>query len=159
MMTDVSINDWKTYLRWMTINSAAPLLSKAFVDENFNFYNRYLTGTKEQQPRWRRCVSATDGAVGEALGAEYVKKNFTPEAQKRMSELIDNFFAAYREGIPNLEWMSPETRKMALTKLNAYQRKIGFNQSPRGFAGLKLNRKSFFAKFAQCRSNLTSPAI
>jgi predicted metalloendopeptidase len=81
MMSDVSIDDWKTYLRWMTVNSAAPLLSKAFVDENFNFFSRYLTGTKEQQPRWRRCVSATDGAVGEALGAEYVKKNFTPEAQ------------------------------------------------------------------------------
>ena len=144
MMSDVSINNWKTYLRWMTINSAAPLLSKAFVDENFNFFSRYLNGTKEQQPRWRRCVNATDGAVGEALGAEYVKKNFTPEAQKRMGELIDNLFAAYREGIPKLDWMSPETKEKALAKLNAYQRKIGFNDKPRGYAGLKLNRKSFF---------------
>ena len=144
MMSDVSISDWKTYLRWMTINSSAPLLSKAFVDENFNFYNRYLTGTKEQQPRWRRCVGATDGAVGEALGAEYVKKNFTPEAQKRMGELIDNLFTAYRESIPNLEWMSPETREKALAKLNTYKRKIGFNEQPRGYAGLKLDRKSFF---------------
>ncbi len=144
MLTDVSINDWKTYLRWMTLNAAAPLLSKQFVDENFNFFSRYLNGTKEQQPRWKRCVNATDGAVGEALGAEYVKKNFTPEAQKRMGELIDNLFAAYREAIPKLDWMSPETRQMALTKLNAYQRKIGFNQNPRGFAGLKIDRKSYF---------------
>jgi putative endopeptidase len=144
MLTDVSINDWKTYLRWMTINSAAPLLSKAFVDENFNFYSRYLTGTKEQQPRWRRCVGATDGAVGEALGAEYVKKAFTPTAQKRMGELIDNLFAAYRENLASLDWMSPETRQKALAKLNTYQRKIGFNEKPRGYAGLKLERKSYF---------------
>jgi len=144
MLTDISIADWKTYLRWMTINSAAPLLSKAFVDENFNFYSRYLTGTKEQQPRWRRCVGATDGAVGEALGAEYVKKAFTPEAQKRMGELIDNLFAAYRENLAQLDWMSPETRQKALAKLNTYQRKIGFNEKPRGYAGLKLERKSYF---------------
>lgn len=144
MTADVSVADWKTYLRWMTINSSASLLSKAFVDENFNFYSRYLTGTKEQQPRWRRCVAATDGAVGEALGAEFVKKNFTPEAQKRMSLLIDNLFAAYRESLPNLDWMSPETRRMALAKLDTYQRKIGFNQNPRGYANLKIDRRSYF---------------
>ena len=144
MMKDVSIGNWKTYLRWMTINSSAPLLSKAFVDENFNFYSRYLTGTKEQQPRWRRCVGATDSAVGEALGAEYVKKAFTPEAQKRMSDLIDNLFAAYRENLAQIDWMSPETRQKALAKLNTYQRKIGFNEKPRGYAGLKLERKSYF---------------
>ncbi len=144
MLVDVSISDWKTYLRWMTINSAAPSLSKAFVDENFNFYSKYLTGTKEQQPRWKRCVAATDRAVGEALGAEFVKKNFTPAAQKRVGELIDNLFAAYRERLANLEWMSPETREKALAKLNTYQRKIGFNTNPRGYAGLKLDRKSYF---------------
>ena len=99
MLADIPIVEWKTYLRWMTLNSAASRLSKAFVDENFNFYSKYLTGTKEQQPRWKRCVAATDSAVGEALGAEFVKKNFTPAAQKRVSELIDNLFAAYRERI------------------------------------------------------------
>ncbi len=144
MMTDVSIADWKTYLRWMTLTSAAPSLSKAFVDENFNFFSKYLTGTKEQQPRWRRCVGATDNAVGEALGAQYVKTAFTPAAQKRISELIDNLFAAYRERLAGLEWMSPATRQKALTKLNAYQRKIGFNTNPRGYAGLKISRKSYF---------------
>ncbi len=144
MMSEVQLEDWKSYLRWMTINSAAPRLSKAFVDENFNFYSKYLTGTKEQQPRWRRCVGATDNAVGEALGAEYVKTAFTPEAQKRMGELIDNLFAAYRERLAQLDWMSPETRQKALAKLNTYQRKIGFNTNPRGYAGLKLDRNSFF---------------
>lgn len=144
MLKDVSIEEWKTYLKWMAINSSAPRLSKAFVDENFNFFGKYLTGAKEQQPRWRRCVGATDNAVGEALGAEFVKKNFTPAAQKRMSELIDNLFTAYREDLQTLEWMSPETRQKALAKLNTYQRKIGFNSNPRGYVGLKLDRKSYF---------------
>jgi putative endopeptidase len=144
MMTGVSIDQWKTYLRWMVLNSSANRLSKAFVDENFNFYSKYLQGTKEQQPRWRRCIGATDGAVGEALGKEYVKKAFTPEAQKRMSELIDNLFAAYRERLSQLDWMTAETREKALAKLNTYQRKIGFNQNPRGYVGLSVNRKSLF---------------
>lgn len=144
MITDVPADQWKTYFRWMVLNASAGLLPKAFVDENFNFFSRYLQGAKEQQPRWRRCVGATDGAVGEALGKEFVKKNFTPEAQKRMGELIDNLFAAYRERIPTLNWMSPETRQKALAKLNSYQRKIGFNSNPRGYAGLRIDRKSFF---------------
>ena len=93
MLTDVSITDWKTYLRWMLVNSAAPILSKNFVDENFNFYSKYLQGTKEQQPRWRTCVQATDGNLGEALGQEYVKKAFTPEAKVRMDELITIFLS------------------------------------------------------------------
>jgi putative endopeptidase len=144
MMTEVSINDWKTYLKWMVLNSSATRLPKRFVDERFNFFGRYLSGAKEQQPLWKRCVAATDGAVGEALGAEYVKRAFPPEAANRMSKLIDNLFAAYRERLSSLEWMSPETRQKALVKLNAYQRKIGFNQNPRGYAGLKLDRKSYF---------------
>jgi putative endopeptidase len=144
MMTGVSIDQWKTYLRWMVLNSSANRLSKAFVDENFNFYSKYLQGTKEQQPRWRRCIGATDNAVGESLGKEYVKKAFTPEAQKRMSELIDNLFAAYRERLSQLDWMTAETREKALAKLNTYQRKIGFNQNPRGYNGLSVNRKSLF---------------
>ncbi|MET0753168.1 MAG: M13 family metallopeptidase N-terminal domain-containing protein, partial [Pyrinomonadaceae bacterium] len=71
MLKEVPVENWKTYLRWMTINSAAPSLSKAFVDENFNFYGRYLSGAKEQQPRWKVCVQAADGNLGEALGMEY----------------------------------------------------------------------------------------
>ena len=144
MLTDVSIADWQTYMRFMLLNSSAGRLSKPFVDENFNFYSKYLQGTKEQQPRWKRCASSTDGAVGEAVGKEYVKKAFTPEAQKRMSELIDNLFAAYREKITAADWMTAETKQKALIKLNAYQRKIGFNQNPRGYAGLKISRKSYF---------------
>jgi putative endopeptidase len=81
-------------LRWYFINTTAPFLSSKFDNENFDFYGRYLSGTKEQQPRWRRCVTATDNNLGEALGQAYVKKNFPPESRARMNKLIDDLFAA-----------------------------------------------------------------
>ncbi len=144
MMTEIPLEQWKTYLRWMLINNAAPRLSSTFVNENFNFYGKTLQGTKELQPRWRRCVAATDGTVGEALGQEFVKKAFTPEAKKRMGELIDNLFAAYKERIQELDWMSPETKTKALAKLGTFKRKIGYPDVLKGYAGLKVDRNSYF---------------
>ena len=144
MMDDVSMNDWKTYLRWMTLNSAATMLSKNFDQTRFDFYGTYLSGQKEQQPRWKRCVRATDGSVGEALGQEYVKTAFTPESKKRMEELIDNLYAAMKERINNLEWMSADTKKEAQRKLSTFKRKIGFPEVLRGYKGLTLSRKSYF---------------
>ncbi len=143
MMKDVSLDDWKTYLRWMLINSAAPRLSKSFVDENFNFYSKYLQGAKEMQPRWRQCVGATDGAIGEALGQEFVKTAFTPEAKARMDKLIDNLFVAFRNRLSGLEWMSDETKKQGLEKLSTFKRKIGYPDKLRGYQGLKINRQSY----------------
>lgn len=144
MMTDVPLDQWKTYLRWMLVNSSASLLPKAFADENFNFAGRYLSGAKEQQPRWKRCVSSTDRSLGEALGQEYVKKAFTPEAKKRMDVLIDNLFAAYKERINGLDWMSAETKTKALAKLATFKRKIGYPDKLRGYQGLKIARNSYF---------------
>jgi len=144
MMTDVSIEDWKTYLRWMVLNSAAQRISKRFVDENFNFFGRTLTGAKEQQPRWRKCIAATDNYVGEALGQEFVKRTFTPEAKARMNQMIDNLIAAFRERIQQLDWMGPETKQQALVKLSTFKRKIGFPDKLRGYQGLAIDRKSFF---------------
>ena len=144
MLKDVPIADWKTYLRWNVVNAFASRLSKNFEDANFDFYSKTLSGTTEQLPRWRRCVRAADVALGEALGEEFVKTNFTPEAKKRMDELIDNLFAAYREHINGLDWMTDATRKQALTKLAAIRRKIGYPDKLRGYAGLSLDRKSYF---------------
>lgn len=143
MLKDVSLEDWKTYLRWMTINSAAPALSKNFADENFNFYGKYLSGAKERQSRWKICVQATDGNLGEALGQEYVKRAFTPEAKARMDELIDNLFAAMKERINNLDWMSDETKKQAQLKLSTFKRKIGYPDVLRGYKGLTVDRDSY----------------
>ncbi len=143
LLTSVSIDDWKTYLRWHLIHDAADALSSAFVNENFDFYARTLNGTKEIQPRWRRCVVATDGVLGEALGEVYVKKAFPPEAKARMKELVNNLIVALREDIPTLDWMSDPTRKAAIAKLNAFAVKIGYPDKWRDYSTLKIERASF----------------
>ncbi len=143
MLKDVPVNSWKTYLRWMVINSAAPALSKPFADENFNFFGKYLRGQKEQQPRWKTCVQAVDNNLGEALGMEFTKTAFTPAAKARMNELIDNLIAAMKDRIDSLEWMSPETKKQAQTKLSTFKRKIGYPDVLRGYKGLTIDRKSY----------------
>jgi putative endopeptidase len=143
MMKDVPVDNWKTYMRFMLINSTAAGLSKPFVDENFNFYGKYLSGTKEQEPRWKRCTSATDRNVGEALGMEFVKKAFTPEAKARMDEMITNIFGALKNRINGLEWMSDETKPKALAKLAAIKRKIGYPDVLRGYKGLTIDRGSY----------------
>lgn len=145
MLKEVPLEDWKTYLRWMTINSAAPALSKAFADENFNFYSRYLSGTKEKQPRWKTCVNAVDNTLGEALGQEYIKKAFTPESRARMNELIDNLLAAMKDRVNKLDWMSAETKKQAQAKLASFKRKIGSPDKLRGYNGLTVARDSYSA--------------
>lgn len=144
MLTDVSLNDWKTYMRFMVVNSAAPRLSKRFVDENFNFYSRTLSGTKEQQPRWKRCVGVVDNTVGEALGMEYVKQNFKPETKKRADEMIDNLFKAFGQRLEKLDWMSNETKQQAAKKLSTFKKKIGYPDKLQGYVGLNINRKSYF---------------
>lgn len=143
MMADVGVEDWKTYLTWMVVNSAAPSLPKAFADENFNFFGRYLSGQKERQPRWKTCTQNVDGALGEALGMEYAKIAFTPAAKARMNVLIDNLMAALKERIGNLPWMSPETKVQALTKLSTFKRKIGYPDTLRGYVGLTVKRDSY----------------
>lgn len=143
MLKDVSIDDWKTYLRWMTLNAAAPVLAKRFADENFNFFTRFLRGQKEQQPRWKQCVQATDQNLGEALGMQFSKKAFTPAAKARMNQLIDNLMAALEDRIDHLEWMSEETKKQAQTKLSTFKRKIGYPDVLRGYKGLTISRKSY----------------
>ncbi len=143
MLQAVSIEDWKTYLKWMVLNSAAPSLPKTFADENFNFFGKYLSGQKERQPRWKTCVQVTDGALGEALGMEYAKRAFTPEAKARMNVLIDNLMVSMKERIDGLKWMGPETKKQAQAKLSTFKRKIGYPDVLRGYQGLTIDRKSY----------------
>jgi len=143
MLVSVPIDDWKIYLRWHVVHDAADALSAAFVNENFDFYNRTLNGTKENQPRWRRCVVATDQNLGEALGEFYVKKAFPPEAKARMKELVNNLIVALREDIPSLDWMSEPTRQAAIGKLNAFAVKIGYPDKWRDYSKLKIERTSY----------------
>ena len=143
ILDEVSLKEWKIYLRWMVVNSASGRLSKSFSDERFNFYSKHLRGTKKQQPRWKQCVQATNGAIGEALGQQYVKKAFDVNSKKRMNVLIDNLLGAFRQRLDNLEWMSDETKTKALAKLLTFKRKIGYPDKLRGYKGLTIGRKSY----------------
>jgi len=139
-LTSVPLADWKVYLRWHLIHTAAPGLSSKFVDENFNFYGKALVGTKELLPRWRRCVQATDRSLGEALGQYYVKENFPPEAKAKAIVMVKNLMAALRDDLATLDWMSPETRKQAAVKLDAIAIKIGYPDKWRDYSAFQVDR-------------------
>jgi putative endopeptidase len=143
MLTSVSLNDWKTYFRWQLINRSAALLSDPFVQENFAFNGRILTGSKEIRPRWKRCTTSTDQQIGEALGQVYVQKYFPPEAKARALELVNNLIAALRDDLQILPWMSPGTRKAAIEKLQAFTLKIGYPDKWRDYSALKIERGSY----------------
>jgi endothelin-converting enzyme/putative endopeptidase len=137
------ISDWKIYLRWHLIRSSAPALSGKFVDENFDFYGRTLTGAKQIQPRWKRCVNSTDRNLGEALGQKYVEKVFPPQAKARAHEMVQNLVSALHSDIETLPWMSDPTRKQALAKLAAMNLKIGYPDKWRDYSAYQVGRDSY----------------
>jgi putative endopeptidase len=140
---EVPIDDWKTYLRWHLVNSAAPWLSQPFVDEDFNFSGRVLQGTKELLPRWKRCVSATDRQLGEALGQIYVRKYFPPKAKARALEMVNHLIDALHDDLQTLPWMEPATRQQALAKLSTFVRKIGYPDKWRDYSSYRVDRISY----------------
>ena len=142
-LASTSLADWKTYLRWHLIHSAAPTLASYFEQENFEFFNRTLTGSREMLPRWKRCVAVTDRQLGDALGEAYVAKAFPPEARARALQMVENLRAALREDLATLDWMSPATRKAAIEKLDAIDLKIGYPSKWKSYAGLTISRKAF----------------
>jgi predicted metalloendopeptidase len=142
MLDSVPMSDWKTYLRWTLIDAAAPRLSAKFVDEDFDFNGRILTGTTENLARWKRCVSRTNGALGEALGQSYVEKYFKPQAKARALEMVHNLEAVLRDDIQGLPWMGAGTKKQALVKLNAIVNKIGYPDKWRDYSTLHVDRGS-----------------
>ncbi|HVF45477.1 MAG TPA: M13 family metallopeptidase, partial [Pyrinomonadaceae bacterium] len=143
MLTEIPVADWKTYLRWHLITDAANALSTSFETENFNFYGKTLQGRKEQYPRWRRCVTSTDAALGEALGQVYVGRAFTPEAKARMQTMVNNLIEAFRVRVNANAWMSDETRKAALAKLAAFKQKIGYPDKWIDYTTLDVRRDSY----------------
>jgi len=142
-LTATSLDDWKTYLRWNIINRSASGLSSKFVDEDFHFKGTVLQGATENLPRWKRCVSATDSALGEALGAVYVQKAFPPAAKERALNMVHNLEAALKSDITVLSWMSEATRKQAIVKLDAFLNKIGYPDKWRDYSALNIDRSSY----------------
>ena len=139
---------WKTYLRWHLITSAAPTLPKKFVDENFTFYGKTLSGTPEIQPRWKRCVTAADNAMGMALGRLYVEEFFPPAAKKRADELVRNLLAALDDDIRTLDWMSDATKKAAAAKVATFHPKIGYPDKWRDYSTLTISGDYALDSFA-----------
>ena len=143
------LEDWKAYLRWCAVDDASPTLSQAFVDEDFRF-SKNLSGAKEQQPRWKRCLRATDGDLGDILGRVYVNQKFGPEARERAVKMVHNLEAALGERIAALDWMSPVTKAAARRKLDAFSEKIGYPITWRDYAGIQLGA-SWYANRANIR--------
>jgi putative endopeptidase len=145
------IANWKTYLRFHVVNSSAPYLSSKFVDENFEFYRKYLRGAKEQQPRWKRCVSYTDNDLSEALGQAYVAQVFSPELKASTLDMVQHIEAAMEQRIRALDWMSPETKQQALVKLHGIRNKIGYPDKWRDYSSVKITRDDFAGDVARAQ--------
>lgn len=135
--------DWRVYLRWHVLKTAAPFLGSAFVNENFAFYGKTLSGATELRPRWKRVLSAADRALGEDLGQLYVKTAFSPEAKARALEMVHFHKEAMRARILAADWMVEATKAQALRKLDTMRSKVGYPDRWRDYSGLKVSRRAF----------------
>ena len=131
---ETDLEDLRVWAAWHVVHGRAPLLPRAFVEENFDFYGRALQGTDELRARWKRAVGLVAGTMGEALGEMYVARHFPPEHRERMDVLVGRLIEAYRESISSLEWMSPTTRERALKKLDLFTAKIGYPHTWRDYS-------------------------
>lgn len=135
-LREEDVDTWKDWLRFRLVSAAAPYLSSAFVDENFAFYGRTLSGTTELRARWKRGVAFVEGAIGEGVGRLYVERHFPPAAAARMDELVANLVRAYEQSIRELPWMSDVTKERALEKLAAFTPKVGYPKKWRDYGAL-----------------------
>lgn len=133
------LNVWRDYLNWHVIDGAADYLSDDFVAANFDFYSRTLRGIEENRPRWKRAVSAVNGALGEAVGKLYVERTFKREAKVRMDEMVENLRTAFGTSIDGLEWMSDATKLQARDKLAKFTPKIGYPEKWRDYSSLEVS--------------------
>jgi putative endopeptidase len=144
----VPLDEWKTYMTWQMLNAAAAWLSDDFVQEDFRF-QQALTGQQQIQARWKRCINATDTALGEALGKPYVDETFGTEGKQRMLKMVDALEKALRSDIGNLPWMTETTKKEALVKLTAIRNKIGFPEKWRDYSKLEIVRGDLLGNLAR----------
>lgn len=151
LLAALPLNDWKSYLRWNVLNTAASYLSNVFVNQSFNF-TKVLTGQKEQTPRWQRVTTRVDQSLGELIGQLYVQEYFKPEAKQRMLDLVNNLQQTFAERIKRSGWMSDETKTKALEKLNAFAKNIGYPDKWKTYEGVDVSRKGYF-------SNIRSSAM
>ncbi|BDZ64729.1 M13 family metallopeptidase [Agromyces mangrovi Wang et al. 2018] len=139
LLTDDRLPAWRDWLAWQVIRANAAYLSDAFVEANFDFYGRTLTGTPQMRERWKRGVSLVERVMGEAVGRIYVERHFPPAAKVAMDELVANLVEAYRQSIGSLDWMGEETRERALDKLAKFTPKIGYPVKWRDYSNLEIS--------------------
>ena len=136
---DISLAQWKDYTSFKFVDSLASYLNDDFVQANFEFYDRTLSGLEEMRPRWKRGVDRVDGSLGEVVGNLYVEKHFQEQAKVRMDDLIENLREAFRVGINDLEWMTPPTKAQAQEKLAKFTTKIGYPEEWKDYSALTVD--------------------
>jgi len=145
LLTAHRLGPWKDWLLWQVMHARAPYLSSAFVQANFDFYGRTLTGTPQLRERWKRGVSFVEGGMGEAVGREYVARHFPEESKAQMDRLVANLIEAYRDSIRSLSWMGDDTKKRALEKLDKFTPKIGYPVKWRDYSALHVTADDLIA--------------
>jgi putative endopeptidase len=150
-LNTVSIDNWKTYLRWNVINSFAADLSKQFDQQNFNFYGTVMSGTTTQRPRWKRMMDEEEQYLGDALGQLYVEKYVPSSMRKRYEKLVENMMTTYKEHIEKLDWMSDVTKAKALDKLSKIKSKVCYPEKWKDYSTMDISRESHIANTISCR--------
>jgi predicted metalloendopeptidase len=149
------VDDWKAYMRWTLLNKSASQLSTQIETANWEFYGKTLTGAVKQRPLQERALQVINGAIGEALGKLYVEKKFPAEAKAKAEKMIKNVFLAFENRINNLAWMSPETKKSAIAKLNKSRIKIGYPDKWKDYSALTIQAPAEGGSYFENVKNLS----
>ena len=152
LLANKSLADWKTYLRWHLVDTAAPFLSKPFVTADFEFSGRFLRGATELEPRWQRCVGLVDRDLGESLGRLFVEHTFSPETKEQVETMTHLIEEAMAERVASLDWMSDATKEQARAKLDAMRNKIGYPAHWRDYSSIAVRRDDFFGDVVRTRA-------
>lgn len=144
LLSEEPLEDWKTYLTWHLVGGAASLLSAKFEKQDFAFYGTALSGVKKMKPAWRRALSSVNGNLDELLGELYVQAYFSPEAKKKIREVVEDLFEAYEARIKHLDWMTPATKRKAIQKLHEMNRKLGYPDKWKSYRGLSISPDDYF---------------
>lgn len=152
ILDTLPIEKQRFYLQWKLIDAAAPRLSDAFVEQDFDFYSRTMSGTQEMQPRWKRAVSTVSSTLGEAVGQMYTAKYFPAEAKQRMVTLVKNLQESLGQRIRNLQWMGDSTKQKALDKLAAFHVKIGYPDKWKDYSTLEIKDDSYWANMKRANA-------
>jgi putative endopeptidase len=144
IIKNTPIATWRTYLKWGLLNKSASVLTTVLDDQHFEFYSKILYGTEKQEDDWKRAVSIVNGGLGEIVGKVYVKKHFSPEAKNRMTLMVKNLLNAYAQNIKKLDWMSDDTKKEALKKVDKMMIKIGYPDNWKDYSTLKITKNDLY---------------